>query len=41
MLFNSIDFLIFFPIVTAIYLILPKKVKYIWLLIASFYFYMS
>lgn len=41
MVFNSIDFLIFFPIVTAVYLILPKKVKYIWLLVASYYFYMS
>ncbi len=41
MLFNSVEFLIFFPIVLAVYLILPKKVKYIWLLIASFYFYMS
>lgn len=41
MLFNSIDFLVFFPIVVLIYFIVPKKVKYIWLLIASYYFYMS
>lgn len=41
MLFNSIDFLIFFPIVVLIYLIVPRKLKYIWLLIASYYFYMS
>lgn len=41
MLFNSIDFLIFFPIVVLIYFILPKKIKYIWLLIASYYFYMG
>ena len=41
MLFNSISFLIFFPIVTAVYFLLPKKVKYIWLLVASYYFYMS
>ncbi|MDO4333617.1 MAG: MBOAT family O-acyltransferase [Eubacteriales bacterium] len=40
MLFNSIDFLVFFPIVLLIYFILPKKVRYIWLLIASYYFYM-
>lgn len=40
MLFNSIDFLIFFPIVTVIYFIVPKKIKHIWLLAASYYFYM-
>ncbi|RJR31328.1 MBOAT family protein [Candidatus Parcubacteria bacterium] len=41
MLFNSIQFLIFFPIVTAIYFFLPKKGKNIFLLLASYYFYMS
>lgn len=41
MLFNSIDFLLFFPIITLIYFILPKKVRYIWLLVCSYYFYMS
>lgn len=40
MIFNSIEFLIFFPIVTLIYGIIPKKIKYIWLLVASYYFYM-
>ncbi len=40
MLFNSIQFLIFFPIVLLIYFILPMKIRYIWLLIASYYFYM-
>ncbi len=40
MLFNSIEFLIFFPIVLLIYFILPAKVRYIWLLISSYYFYM-
>lgn len=40
MLFNSIDFLIFFPIVTLIYFVMPKKLKTVWLLIASYYFYM-
>lgn len=40
MLFNSIDFLIFFPIVIFIYFIIPKKVKMYWLLVASYYFYM-
>lgn len=45
MSFCSIDFLVFFPIVVLAYYIIPntKKVnlKSIWLLIASYYFYMS
>lgn len=40
MLFNSFQFLIFFPAVTLIYFIIPKKLRYIWLLIASYFFYM-
>lgn len=40
MLFNSSEFLIFFPFVTLIYFILPKKVRQYWLLISSYYFYM-
>lgn len=40
MLFNSLQFLIFFPIVVLLYFVFPKKVRYIWLLIASYYFYM-
>ncbi len=40
MIFNSIDFLIFFPIVVAVYFVIPKKSRYIWLLAASYYFYM-
>lgn len=40
MLFNSLDFLIFFPIIVLIYFCLPQKVRYIWLLVASYYFYM-
>lgn len=40
MLFNSFSFLIFFPIVLLIYFIIPKKIRYIWLLVASYYFYM-
>lgn len=40
MLFNSLDFLIFFPVVTLIYFLIPHKVRYIWLLICSYYFYM-
>lgn len=41
MLFNSVDFLLFFPVVLLIYFIVPKKIRYIWLLIVSYYFYMS
>lgn len=40
MLFNSFSFLIFFPVVLLVYFIIPKKIRYIWLLIASYYFYM-
>ena len=40
MLFNSVDFLIFLPIVLVVYFILPTKIRYIWLLITSYYFYM-
>ncbi len=40
MLFNSYEFLLFFPIVTLIYFLIPHKVRYIWLLIASYFFYM-
>ncbi len=40
MLFNSLHFLIFFPIVTLVYFIIPKKLRYLWLLAASYYFYM-
>ena len=41
MQFNSTDFLIFFPAVIAVYFILPRKCRSFWLLIASYYFYMS
>lgn len=40
MQFNSIEFLVFFPIVVLLYFALPKKVKQYWLLAASYYFYM-
>lgn len=40
MLFNSYSFLLFFPAVVLVYYILPKKVCNIWLLAASYYFYM-
>ena len=40
MLFNSIQFLIFFPVVMMLYFITPFKIRWILLLIASYYFYM-
>lgn len=40
MLFNSYQFLIFFPIVVLFYFIIPHKFRYIWLLAASYFFYM-
>lgn len=41
MLFNSYSFLVFFPVVVLIHFLLPKKVQYLWLLAASYYFYMN
>jgi len=40
MLFNSIDFLIFFPLVTALYFLLPQRLRWVLLLAASCVFYM-
>lgn len=40
MLFNSIEFLIFFPIVTILFYLLPHKFRWALLLIASCVFYM-
>ena len=40
MLFNSFDFLIFFPLVTLIYFLLPHKLRWFHLLVASCVFYM-
>jgi alginate O-acetyltransferase complex protein AlgI len=40
MLFNSLEFLIFFPIVTLIYFLLPHKFRWFHLLVASCIFYM-
>lgn len=39
MIFNSIDFLIFFGIVFSIYFFVPQKSKWIFLLAASYFFY--
>jgi len=40
MLFNSLHFLIFLPIVLLVYFLIPRKMRYIFLLLASYYFYM-
>ncbi|MBQ3374563.1 MAG: MBOAT family protein [Oscillospiraceae bacterium] len=41
MLFNSIAFLIFLPLVFAVHWLLPHRFRWILLLAASYYFYMS
>ncbi|MBN2215309.1 MAG: MBOAT family protein [Bacteroidales bacterium] len=40
MLFNSLEFIFFFPIVVALYFALNPKYRWIMLLLASYYFYM-
>ena len=40
MAFNSIQFIIFFPITVLIYYVIPHRVRNIWLLITSYFFYM-
>ena len=39
--FNSIQFLIYLPVVTALYFLLPQRWRWVMLLGASYYFYMS
>jgi len=41
MLFNSFDFLVFFPIVTIAYFLIPHRFRWILILGASCYFYMA
>lgn len=41
MLFNSWQYLIFYPIAAGAYFLMPKKWKNLWLLLASYYFYMG
>src|SRR5277367_3384840 len=40
MLFNSLQFYIFFPLVTLVFFLLPHRFRWAWLLLASCYFYM-
>ncbi|MBS1497942.1 MAG: hypothetical protein JST41_02015, partial [Bacteroidetes bacterium] len=42
MLFNSAEFcLLFFPLVTGLYFVLPKNWRWLLLLVASCWFYMA
>lgn len=41
MAFTSFRFLLFFPAVVLAYYIIPKRFRHFWLLLASYYFYMS
>lgn len=41
MSFVSFRFLLFFPLVTFLYFVIPQKFRWIWLLAASYYFFMS
>lgn len=41
MLFNSFEFLFFFPVVVFVFYVLPHRFRWLWLLLASYYFYMS
>lgn len=41
MLFNTIEFAIFLPVVIILYYLIPPKFRWIMLLAASYYFYMS
>ncbi len=40
MLFNSLDFLVFFPVVVAGYFLVPDRFRWMLLLVASYFFYM-
>lgn len=41
MQFNSVNFMLYFPIVIGLYFVIPSKWRKMWLLLASYYFYMS
>jgi D-alanyl-lipoteichoic acid acyltransferase DltB (MBOAT superfamily) len=41
MLFNSLEFFFFFPVVLFVLFLIPKKTQWIWLLASSYYFYMG
>ena len=39
MLFNSLEFALFLPVVVAVYFLTPSRYRWVWLLSASYYFY--
>ncbi len=41
MQFTSFQFMVFFPAVVLLFYIMPKKLRQLWLLLASYYFYMG
>ncbi|MCR5695147.1 MAG: MBOAT family protein [Clostridia bacterium] len=41
MSFNSVGFLIFLPVTLIVHYILPHKFRWVWLLLASYFFYMT
>ncbi len=41
MLFNSFEFLLFFPIILIGFYAIPHKYRWLWLLLGSYYFYMA
>lgn len=41
MQFTTFDFAVFFPVVVLCFYIIPKKARPLWLLLASYYFYMG
>lgn len=40
MLFNTVEYILFLPIVVFVYYLIPAKIRYIWLLAVSYFFYM-
>lgn len=41
MLFNTPEYILFLPIVVFVYYLVPKRLRYLWLLVVSYYFYMQ
>lgn len=41
MLFNSFEYLVFFPVIFLLYFIIPRKLRCLLLLVASYFFYMN
>jgi len=41
MLFNSVDYLVYFPVVVLCYFVFPQRLRNLWLLVVSYYFYMN